>query len=369
MLISIPTYDAIKEQTVRGRYVTLDHILPCLKKWAGQFPLHRIGDSVLGNPLYTITLGKGPKRILMWSQMHGNESTATKAILDLLGFMGTPNAESEAILNSCTLRILPMLNPDGAIAYTRVNANESDLNRDAQKQSQPESRALREAFDLFKPHYCFNLHDQRTIFNVGATPLPATMSFLAPAEDEARTISGNRKVSMQLIAAMDQALQALIPGRVGRYDDSFNLDCVGDTFQSLHIPTILFEAGHTPGDYEREQTRMYFFQALMVALQVISTERLDSYTVDAYFGIPKNCKQFLDVIVKNPRFLNDKWPEGTDLGFRYEEILRDNHIYFQPVIEEKGKLRDRFAHATFDCELAEDVLKLEENRQLLKFLK
>jgi murein tripeptide amidase MpaA len=54
-----------------------------------------------------------------------------------------------------------MLNPDGADMYTRLNANEVDLNRDSQNLTQPESKVLREIFDLFQPHYCFNLHDQQ----------------------------------------------------------------------------------------------------------------------------------------------------------------------------------------------------------------
>jgi murein tripeptide amidase MpaA len=67
-----------------------------------------------------------------------------------------------------------MLNPDGADMYTRLNANEVDLNRDSQNLTQPESKVLREIFDLFQPHYCFNLHDQRTILR----PVkPATVSF------------------------------------------------------------------------------------------------------------------------------------------------------------------------------------------------
>jgi hypothetical protein len=52
-----------------------------------------------------------------------------------------------------------MLNPDGAALY-RENANKVDLNRDSKHlQSRVSLRAVFE----FKPDYCFNLHDQRTI--------------------------------------------------------------------------------------------------------------------------------------------------------------------------------------------------------------
>jgi hypothetical protein len=39
-----------------------------------------------------------------------------------------------------------------------------------------------------------------------------------------------------------------IPGQVSRFDDGFNINCIGDKFQS-HVPTILFEAGHFQDDY------------------------------------------------------------------------------------------------------------------------
>jgi murein tripeptide amidase MpaA len=110
--------------------------------------------------------------------MHGNESTTTKALLDLLLFLNSGTKEAQVFLSHFTLLCFPILNPDGALAYTRENANGIDLNRDAQNLSQPESQILRKAFDDFQPDYCFNLQEirvnqrqflfwhQRTIKNV-----------------------------------------------------------------------------------------------------------------------------------------------------------------------------------------------------------
>src|SRR5690606_13406057 len=116
--------------------------------------------------------------IMLWSQMHGNETTTTKALFDVLNTFKTQNS----ILDACTILIIPILNPDGAEVYTRLNANNVDLNRDAQNLSQPESRVLRDCFNRFKPNFCFNLHGQRTIFSVDNTSQSATVSFLSPAE-------------------------------------------------------------------------------------------------------------------------------------------------------------------------------------------
>ena len=43
-----------------------------------------IGTSYLNKPIYKMSLGKGSIKILAWSQMHGNESNSTHAMLDLL---------------------------------------------------------------------------------------------------------------------------------------------------------------------------------------------------------------------------------------------------------------------------------------------
>src|SRR5690606_16087012 len=240
-----------------------------LDSYAQTFKIDVIGFSVNNNPIHKILLGNGPKKIMMWSQMHGNESTTTKAVFDLLKLLSGNTGFSNEILENCTLCIIPMLNPDGAKAYTRVNANEIDLNRDAQNLSEPESIVLRQLYKEFKPDFCFNLHDQRTIFSAGSTNKPATVSFLSPAEDENRTVTSTRNKSMEVIAAINTMLQQIMPGQVGRYDDSFNINCVGDTFQSLGSPTLLFESGHYQNDYQREKTREFIFYSLVKAITYI----------------------------------------------------------------------------------------------------
>lgn len=160
-------HDTIKDEAVYGRYVTHRHVLKKLTDLPIDYNVETIGKSVQGRSIESITIGHGPIKILMWSQMHGNESTTTKAVFDLLNFLNSDNKLATQILTNCKLCIIPMLNPDGAEMYTRVNANEVDLNRDAQNLSQPESVVLRNTFLDFKPDFCFNLHDQRTIFNVG----------------------------------------------------------------------------------------------------------------------------------------------------------------------------------------------------------
>ena len=226
-------FSQYKAQELRGRYIHSKNILPLLDSLKENLEVNEVGMSVLDKPIFTICFGKGSKRVLIWSQMHGNESTTTKAVFDFLNAVTLDSSDSLiSILNSCRICIIPILNPDGAEVYTRLNANNVDLNRDAQELTQPESLVLREVFNHFKPNFCFNLHGQRTIFSAGNIKNSAVVSFLAPAEDKDSTITPTRKVAMEIIAVMNKNLQQQIPDQVGVYDDSFNISCVGDTFQS-----------------------------------------------------------------------------------------------------------------------------------------
>ncbi|NAS13539.1 M14 family metallopeptidase [Poritiphilus flavus] len=361
-------YASIKEGSVHGRYVTTEHIIPFLDRVSADVRMEEIGRSVEGRPIHLLEIGTGKKKVLMWSQMHGNESTTTKALLDLINYLNQTGLDSASILAECQLLIIPILNPDGAHRYTRLNANEVDLNRDAIDLSQPESRILREVYERVSPDFCFNLHGQRTLFNVGRTELPATVSFLAPASDQDRSITESREISMQLIAAMALKLEELIPGQIGRYDDSFNPNCVGDSFQMLSSPTLLFEAGHYPGDYMREETRKLLFYALVEVLEVIAANRHKDYSEDTYFGIPENNKLFFDILIRNAPLLHPKFADTNSIGIRYEEVLEGRQIQFHPQIAETGILSQHFGHQTYDCSKTLDLDQLKKELDLYNFL-
>ena len=351
-------FETHKETRLYHRYITNAHIQPMFKKLESKMTIETIGLSVLKKPVYGIKLGSGSKKILMWSQMHGNESTTTKALFDLLNTLSEDLEFTHHILSACSLYIIPILNPDGAEAYTRVNANNIDLNRDAQALSQPESKILRQVFNAFKPHFCYNLHGQRTIFSAGKTNQPATVSFLAPAQDEACTITTNRKIAMEVIATMNKTLQMVIPDQVGVYDDAFNLDCVGDTFQSLHTPTILFEAGHYPNDYARDTTRKYIYLALLQSLDHIALNEVEGDNYQSYFDIPENDKCFYDIIIRNVSINSEKNEAYTDIGLLYQEILKEGVIEFIPKVEKIGDLSSFFGHQEIQAK-GQQVLNAE----------
>ncbi len=324
-------YNGIKFHQVTGRYLTNSDLDLVRSKFQNIFEIEEAGKSVEERPIYKFQLGTGKIKILAWSQMHGNESTTTKAIFDLLNalVLRTDDKIILSILENCSLFIIPILNPDGAEAYTRVNANSIDLNRDLQDLSQPESRVLMKLYNEIKPDYCLNLHDQRTIFSAGNFKNPATLSFLTPSKDEERSIDEYRRQSMSLIAGMAQDLSSELENNIGRYDDAFNINCAGDTFQNLSTPTILFEAGHYPNDYEREETRKFVFKALLSCLYQIAADRNNEANYEAYFKIPENQKLFKDVIIRKA-LINGNL---LDIAIQFKESLKNGKIEFIPIVD------------------------------------
>lgn len=341
-----------KEKSIYGRYLTLESIEPLLRRMNTDNQLSIIGTSVLEKPIYKYQIGIGETKILLWSQMHGNESTTTKGLFDFLNLLNSGSELAMQLLNSFTFYCIPMLNPDGAKMYTRLNANEIDLNRDSQTLTQPESKVLREAFESFKPDYCYNLHDQRTIFGVGSTGKPATMSFLAPSYNEEREINESRLRAIELIASINDVLQRFIPNQIGRFDDSFNINCIGDTFQSLGATTLLFEAGHFPQDYEREGTRKYVFMALVSSFTILSENDIVDNGIDNYLNIPQNKAVFYDFIYKNVRLNYDGVEKITNFAAQYKEELIENEICFNAYIVEIGDLEGHYGHYEYDAKEA-----------------
>lgn len=348
------------ESKISGRYITLEHIKPLLKKYKSNFEISNIGVSELGKDIPMITIGNGTKKVLAWSQMHGNESTTTKAIFDFLKFITQKDDFKDDIRDfykNYTLCVIPILNPDGASLYTRNNANDVDLNRDAQKLSQKESVSLMDVFHQLKPDLCLNLHGQRTIFGL-ETQKPASVSFLSPSLNVEREITDSRKAAMELIAHMNEVLQKYIPGQVGRYDDSFNENCFGDAIQMLEVPVVLFEAGHIGRDYMRETTRSYIFYSL-IALFGFEKNKNTSISYENYFQIPENKKIFYDYILRNVK-INDE-DKSTSIAIQFTESLENDNIKFVPKIIRIDDLKGLFGHVEMDAKFSKILVNSQNN--------
>lgn len=346
-------YNLNFEKKLKGRRILFNDIQPLLENLPKLFKKKIIGYSENKIPIYKIAIGIGKIKILTWSQMHGNESTGTKALFDLFNFFESRSSEFKNILdtifNNCTLEFIVLLNPDGAIQFTRENAHNIDLNRDAVSRNAIESKLLSNTLETFDPKFCFNLHDQRSIFSVGETPNPATLSFLAPSEDVERTVTTGRKETMSVIVAMNNFLQQIIPNQIGRYTDEFYPTATGDNFQKLGHNTILIEAGHYKNDYDRDITRKYNFYALLQGIYFIaSSSNYTNYL--PYFEIPNNKKQFLDIIYKNIKIIKNNVTHIEDIGIQYKYKVENNKLIRYKHIESRGGLSNFHTYNLINAE-------------------
>lgn len=347
-------YSDIKSPIGAVRYLSESLINALNHQISHQHQIVNEGNSVLGRVISSFEFGKGSFKVLIWSQMHGNESTTTKAVYDLIYyFLSSKFRNSDVIdlLNHLKIKIIPVLNPDGSFAWTRTNANEVDLNRDAKDQSQPETKLLMRIINDFKPDFCFNMHDQRSIFGTERS-FPAQLSFLSASYNKDRSINETRLKSMHIINSMHKLLQEFIPNQVGRYNDAFNINCFGDYLHANAIPTVLVEAGHSGDDYAREKTRQLCFTSLIRALIDLKDFKVSEESSLYYHSIPENLKNYTDILVKNYQVSRK---ETLDMSIRYREVLSEKStLVFEPYIDQIGDLGDVYGHQALDADL-EDV--------------
>ncbi|MGZ5189169.1 MAG: M14 family zinc carboxypeptidase [Kaistella sp.] len=307
------------------------------------------GKSYLGKPIYKMTLGNGDIKVLAWSQMHGNESNATHAMLDLLEIFKHQPELKEELFSGITLDFIFMLNPDGSEKWTRRNALDIDMNRDFLKLSSKEFPILKDIAINGDYSYGLNLHEQRTIFTTDGQN-PATLSFLAPSVSPQREMNETRKKAMAVISRIYENLNPLIPNQIARYTDEFYPTSVGDNFSKMGLPTILFEGGHFIDDYKRDGTRKYYTLALYEGLKAINELQGSTENWENYRNIPENKETHYDIIYRNVK-LNTDFECFLDIAVQYREELREgeDEITFVPIVMEVGDVGTKKGWTEIDC--------------------
>lgn len=330
------------------RYISSQNLKKFLQENLSGY-ISEIGTSYLGKPIYMMSVGKGKTRVLAWSQMHGNESNATHAMLDLLEIFKNNPELKEEIFSNITLDFIFMLNPDGSDKWTRRNALDIDMNRDYLKLSSKEFQILKSIAEKGNYHYALNLHEQRTIFTTDGVH-PATLSFLAPAENFEREVTETRKKAMAVISAIYEQMKNLIPNQIARYSDEFYPTSTGDNFTKMGLPTVLFEGGHFPDDYQRNGTRKYYTIALYYGLKAVSELKGSTQNFENYFTIPENKESHYDIIYRNVK-LNTDFECILDVAVQYREIYHegDEDISFVPIVMEVGDCGKKKGWTEIDC--------------------
>lgn len=289
--------------------------------------IRTLGISHRGHQIKKICIGRGKKTIGAWTQMHGNESTATLAILDLL----YEEFYKSKIFDEIKLEIILMLNPDGAEDWTRFTPSGIDINRDFHTEKSIEIRILKDFIFNSDFYFCINLHDQRTIFSTDGIH-PATLSFLSPSFNLQREINKTRLLTMNLCSRIYADLKENLGPRIGRYNDTYYPNSIGDNLHKAGIPCLLIEGGYyDDGNLDRLKTREFYKLALIYAFKNISKGL--EYDAEEYFTIPENKESHYDIVYRNIFFNN----QIQDIAIQYEEILQNDQLIYLPKIVEIDK--------------------------------
>jgi hypothetical protein len=314
--------EALWETWPARRFVTT--AAPCLRhaelaerlaalaaKHPGRLTLEGLGRSVEGREIQLVTLGHGPRRVMLWSQMHGDEPSATPALVDLADtLLDSDAAEPRLILERLTLLLVPMLNPDGAERYGRRNAQAIDINRDALRLTTPEGQLLKSLRERYQPELGFNLHDQDRRTTVGDTGVLATIALLAVAGDPQGTLTPGRARAKRVASAVARALAPFAPGGISRYDEDWSPRAFGDNLTAWGTPVVLIESGGlAPGRPLTDLTRLNYV-ALLTALHGLAADDLAGEDASLYEGLARNSESaFVDLLLEGGRILQ---PPGRD---------------------------------------------------------
>ena len=321
--------------TFDNKYLPPNHIAKSFKYFETLNPQHQpqlkvIGHSVNGLPICAYSLGKGQIKILIYSQIHGNEPTSTRGLLIFLNQLLVDNS---ALLNQAQLLIMPQVNPDGALAYTRANANGIDLNHDAVDLSQPESQILNRVLINDDPDYCFNLHDHRTFYAAGEHGLPSSLAFLAPASDEALSINPIRKTAMQIIGYIQQNLKFHQPIHLAVFHEIYNPCSFGELAISFNIPSVLLEAGFFNRDYLRLKPAQLIAQSLALALTSIVEGAYEKQSLETYQNLPRVKPEYVDFLIRGVHFEgDDQLKDLKTVSLFFKEELRDDKVVLYPNV-------------------------------------
>jgi hypothetical protein len=316
-----------------------------------------IGTSVEGRSLHHVSVGDGPLGVLLWSQMHGDEPTATVALFDILNYLRSNRhlPHVTRMLERLTLHIVPMLNPDGAEIPQRRNAQGIDINRDALLLQTPEGRALKALRDRLKPAMGFNLHNQNWRTSVGRTGKPAAMSLLAVAHDEARSDNPGRVLAKKVAGVIGDAVAPLAPGMLGRYDDEFEVRAFGDNLAKWGTSVVLIETGPYPGEHPDRTLVRLNFVAILTALDALASGRADRGSVERYESLPLNDSSLLHTVVRGATIVSGTGiaPFRGDIGIGATRVVREHgsqrHVAWDARIEDLGDLRVYGARETIEA--------------------
>lgn len=349
--VSPPVSPLVDHAEVVRRLDTLAAASPDL------FEIEKAGESLEGRSISRVRVGRGPFGVLLWSQMHGDESTATSALFDLFEYIRSHRDDEvvRGILANLTLHVVPMLNPDGAERFQRRNAQSIDVNRDALRLQTPEGQILKAIRDRFLPRVGFNLHNQSWRTSVGDPPKPASISLLSVAYDEKGSENAGRVLTKKIGAVIRESLEPFASGQIGRYDDSFEVRAFGDNITLWGTPVVLIETGPWPSENPDPPLVRLNFIALVSALDALATGRVNRADAKKYETLPMNESRMLFLAIRGATVINGAGvkPFTADIGIvatrRVRVVDGRREIVLTTAIDDMGDLRTSGALREIDA--------------------
>ena len=292
------------------RHSDLKNYLAHLKKLG--LKVEEVGRSNANREIYQVEFGTGKTKVFMWSQMHGDEPTATSALMDMFAYLQTHRDKgwAKTIYQNLTIRAVPMLNPDGEELYQRRNLQNIDINRDARDLKTPEARLLKKLRDEWSPDIGFNLHNENERTTVGNTNKQAAISLLVVYGDAAKTTNPGHERNKRLVSAMIAALNNFIPGYIGKYDDEYTATAFGDNFSAWGTPVILIETGALHGKDEMYLVKMNFV-AMLTALTKLADGSEKTFPPTLYEQLPDNSSgRIYNFVFRDATVITPAKPDG-----------------------------------------------------------
>lgn len=348
-------YEFFKEKSLQNRFFKHSDVVRLITnlKKKNLFEVNVAGKSFEGREIFLLSVGSGTKKIFLWSQMHGDEPTATMALFDIFNFFSDTTQYQDVkklILEKTKIYFMPMVNPDGAEVFKRRNALSIDLNRDASRLQTPEAKILMTVFDSLKADFGFNLHDQNHRYSAGNSFKSAAISFLAPPINYEKEVDEVRLNAIKLIGSLFKMLNKYVPGHIAKYSDDYEPRAFGDTFQRKGTSTILVESGGWQNDPEKQFIRKLNFILLLSALKQIAENSFVQTSESVYESIPFNEEKMFDVLLRNITLEKNGTEIKIDIGINFEEVLAEDKktVYKKASIEDIGDLSVFFAYQDID---------------------
>lgn len=227
-----------------------------------------LGRSARGRPLLAAQLGHpaAPStgaRVVALARQHGDEPAPTLAALRLIHRLALePCPGDDALLWRVALAVVPLVNPDGAAAFRRRNGNAADLNRDWERLSQPETRAVDRFVRDWKPQLLLDLHEM----------LPEDRSpgyFIQANQHSWRPGAAGERFARAHAAILKRLRAVGCPARV--VSDRHSRTLAHTEFARRGIPALLLESQVYAGGAERDLPRRVRFhvESVLAALQTV----------------------------------------------------------------------------------------------------